>query len=139
LIRLECRDLEDDAMKHFLMPAIALAALAVSGPLSAQPAPTNSPPAATNAPAPVQSLNRMPAGGRATSERGLTGSVERAHHRRHAARASTHASQSQPTGTADQLNRQELTNVQSGSQAGNPTTMNRMSVGGRATSGGPNQ
>lgn len=124
-------------MKHFLTPAIALAALAVSGPLFAQPAPTNSPPAATTAPAPVQSLNRMPAGGRATSERGATGSVERAHHRRHAARASTHASQS--TGTADQLNRQELTNVQNANQGGNPTTMNRMSVGGRASSGGPNQ
>jgi hypothetical protein len=86
-------------------------------------------------------MNRMPAGGRATSERGATGSVTRAHHRRHYAlhaRQTHHASGTAAMGgggAADQLNRQELGQI----QGGNPTTMNRMSVGGRATSGGPTQ
>jgi hypothetical protein len=85
----------------------------------------------------VQPMNRMPAGGRATSERGATGSVTRAHHRRHTVQSAQRASAQQTSagGAADQLNRQELSQIQSG----NPTTMNRMPAGGRATSGGPTQ
>jgi len=125
------------------------ATLALAAPVLAQTSPSGPPPGAA-ASAPVQSLNRMPAGGKATSERGMTGSVERAHYRHHTthahtATAHTHAAHPhaahgarQPTGAngqADQLNRQELSQVQSA----NPTTMNRMPAGGRATSGGPTQ
>src|SRR5579883_2764129 len=63
-----------------------------------------SPSPAASAPAPAQSLNRMPAGGRATSERGQPGSVVRAHHRRHM----THASRMTSHDTTNQLNQQEL-------------------------------
>jgi hypothetical protein len=120
-------------MRHLVMTAIAVTAIAVSAPIWAQPAPSTAPPPGANAPAaPVQSMNRMPAGGRATSERGAAGSVTRAHHRRHVAQSARTPSDN----TADQLNRQELSQLPG---AGNPTTMNRMSVGGRATSGGPNQ
>ena len=104
--------------------------------------PSRRPPPGATAPAPpAQSMNRMPAGGRATSERGATGSVTRAHHRRHTAQSARHTSAHGAAGgggagdTADQLNRQELPQV----QGGNPTTMNRMPAGGRATSGGPTQ
>jgi len=117
-------------MKHRLIAASAIAAMAVSTPLWAQPTPVNPSPSGVNMGPPVQSSNRMPAGGPATSERGLPGSVERAHHRRH---ATGHAARARSTGTADQLNRQELATIQSG----NPTTLNRMPAGGRATSGGP--
>jgi hypothetical protein len=131
-------------MRFFLIAAGAVAAIAIASPVLAQQATTNPPPAGANAAAPAQSLNRMPAGGRATSERGVPGSVERSHHRRHATHAThtTHSSRAQSTGNAAQLNRQELGNIQSGNQgqsgneSGNPTTTNRMSVGGRATSGG---
>ncbi len=132
-------------MKQFVIAVTAMAAIAISTPLSAQPAqpaPASPPPSGAAAPAPpVQSMNRMPAGGRATSERGQTGSVTRAHHRRHSA----HGARQQSTGAADQLNRQELTNIQSGNPAqgaapgGNPTTLNRMPAGGRATSGSNRQ
>lgn len=138
-------------MKHLLIGSAIVAALAISAPVWAQPAPSNPPPGAAAPPPaapPVQSSNRMPAGGPATSERGLPGSVERAHHRHHATHAHTththtghahtgHAAR-QPSGgngQADQLNRQELSQLQNG----NPTTMNRMPAGGRATSGGPTQ
>jgi len=118
-------------MKHLLIGGVAVAALAIAAPVWAQPAPSAPPPVNMPAPAaaPVQSLNRMPAGGKATSERGMTGSVERAHHRSHAARPAKNPSAGGP---ADQLNRQELSQV----QHANPTAMNRMSVGGKATSGG---
>ena len=123
-------------MRHLVMTAIAVTAMAVSAPIWAQPAPSTAPPSGANAPAstaaPVQPMNRMPAGGRATSERGATGSVTRAHHRRHTVQS---ARQPSDAGAADQLNRQELSQL----PGTNPTTMNRMSVGGRATSGGPNQ
>lgn len=129
-------------MKHLLIGSAMVAALAISAPVWAQPAPSNPPPGATAPTPPVQSSNRMPAGGPATSERGLTGSVERAHHRHHAAHHTTHTrtghaarQSSGANGQADQLNRQELSQLQSG----NPTTMNWMPAGGRATSGGPNQ
>jgi hypothetical protein len=119
-------------MKHLLVGAAAVAALAIGAPAWAQPAPSAPPPAATMpapAAAPVQSMNRMPAGGRATSERGMTGSVERAHHRSHAARPAKAPS---ADNSANRLNQQELSQL----QGGNPTTMNRMPAGGRATSGG---
>jgi hypothetical protein len=107
-------------MKHLLTGVAVAAALAIAAPVWAQnPAPT---------PAPVQSMNRMPAGGSATSERG---SGARAHHRHHAVQS---AGKSSAGSQADQLNRQELSQL----QGTNPTTMNRMSVGGKATSGGPN-
>lgn len=163
-------------MKHILIGVAAVAALAISVPLWAQPAPSTAQPgtnttmpampgampsemnrmpmggratsdrgtgpsSATSATAPgtaatttgalPHQMNRMPAGGRATSNRG-TGSSTRAHHRRHAVES---ARQQSGGSGADELNRQELSQLQSG----NPTTMNRMSVGGRATSGGPNQ
>jgi hypothetical protein len=114
---------EDYTMKLLLTGVAVAAALVIAAPVWAQ----NSTP--TPAPAPVQSMNRMPAGGTATSERG---SGARAHHRRHAAQS---AGKSSAGSQADQLNRQELSQL----QGTNPTTMNRMSVGGRATSGGPNQ
>ena len=69
-------------MKHLLISAAMVASLAISAPVWAQPTPSSPPPGAT-APAPaappVQSMNRMPAGGKATSERGMTGSATRAH------------------------------------------------------------
>jgi hypothetical protein len=114
---------EDYTMKHLLTGVAVAASLAIAAPVWAQN------PAPTPAPAPVQSMNRMPAGGSATSERG---SGARAHHRRHAAQS---AGKSSAGSQADQLNRQELSQL----QGANPTTMNRMSVGGKATSGGPNQ
>jgi hypothetical protein len=142
-------------MKHLLTGVAVVAALAIAAPVWAQnpsggngmgmpgpnpgggggltpysgggaPAPTAAP---APAPAPVQSMNRMPAGGSVTSERG---SGARAHHRRHAVQS---AGKSPAGSQADQLNRQELSQL----QGANPTTMNRMSVGGKATSGGPNQ
>jgi|SRR5271169_4128380 hypothetical protein len=113
-------------MKHLLSGLAAAAALMVAVPVWAQSAPPAAPPsAAAPAPAPVQSMNRMPAGGRATSERGARGAAARGHHRGHAAHPSA-------VSAADQLNRQELSQL----QGTNPTTTNRMSVGGRATSGG---
>jgi hypothetical protein len=117
-------------MKHLTIGTAVVAALAIAAPVWAQPAPSTALPSAS-APAPVQSMNRMPAGGRATSERGATGSVTRAHHRRHAVQAARKPSAGSQ---ADQLNRQELAEI----QGANPTTTNRMSVGGRATSGGQN-
>ena len=99
-------------MKHLLISA-AIAALAVSPPVWAQPAPTMPPSASAPAPAP---------------HTGHTGSVTRAHHRRHAVQSgrSTSADKS-----ANQLNQQELSTMGSG----NPSPMNRMPAGGRATSG----
>lgn len=122
-------------MKQFLTGVAAIAALAMAAPVWAQPAPSTAPPGtSTTAPpaAPVQSMNRMPAGGRATSERGATGSVTRAHHRRHAVQSTRNASSDN---TANQLNREELSQL----PGANPTTTNRMSVGGKPTSGGPTQ
>ena len=110
-------------MKHFWMgAAAALGALSISASAWAQ--------SAAPTPAPVQSTNRMQTGGKATSERGATGSASRAHHRHH----TTHSTgKTSANSAADQLNRQEL----SGLQGGNPTTMNRMPAGGRPTSGTP--
>ena len=116
-------DKEGYTMKHLLTGVAVAAVLVIAAPVWAQN------PAPTPAPAPVQSMNRMPAGGSATSERG---SGARAHHRRHAVQS---AGKSSAGSQADQLNRQELSQL----QGANPTTMNRMSVGGKATSGGPNQ
>ena len=86
-------------MKRFAISAALIATLAMSGPLSAQQAPAPSTPGpATAAPsAPAQEMNRMPAGGKATSERGQTGSVTRAHHRRHYAKKSSTSSAPQTT------------------------------------------
>src|SRR5271170_8380396 len=113
-------------MKHLLTGVAVAAALAIAAPVWAQnpsggngmgmpgpnpgsgggaPAPAAAP-APTPAPAPVQSMNRMPAGGRATSERG---SGARAPHRRHAAQS---AGKSSVDSQADQLNRQELSQLQ---------------------------
>ncbi len=120
-------------MKHLLIGGAAAAALAIAAPVWAQPAPSAAPPGAS-APAPAATsampnqMNRMPAGGRATSSRG-TGPVPRTHHPHHTARAARNPAAGS---TADQLNRQELSQL----QATNPTTMNRMPVGGKATSGG---
>ncbi len=136
-------------MKHLLTGVAVAAALAIAAPVWAQnpsggngmgmPGPNpgggggltpySGGGAPAPAPAPVQSMNRMPAGGSATSERG---SGARAHHRRPAVQS---AGKSSAGSQADQLNRQELSQL----QGANPTTMNRMSVGGKATSGGPNQ
>jgi hypothetical protein len=123
-------------MKHLLIGGAAVAALAIAAPVWAQPAPSAPPPGAS-APGPAapsampHQMNRMPAGGGATSERG-TGPLPRTHHPRHAG----HAARTPSAGSqADQLNQQELSRL----QGTNPTTMNRMSVGGKATSGGPNQ
>jgi hypothetical protein len=121
-------------MKHFFIGMAAAAALAISAPVRAQPAPSTAQPSA-NTPAPPATsalpsqMNRMPAGGRATSDRGMgTGSRTRAHQQRHARNASAGDS-------AEQLNREELARFQSN----NPSSMNRMPAGGRATSGNTNQ
>ena len=71
-----------DAMQNFLVALAAIAALTISVQAGAQPAPSTATPPS---PAHVQPMNRMPAGGPATSERGATGSVLRAHQRHHAA------------------------------------------------------
>lgn len=140
-------------MKRFVIGAATIAAMAFCAQGWAQPAPAANPPPGATAPAApppaanvpaehVQPSNRMPAGGRATSERGAPGSVVRAHHRRHAAQSARHgATGGQPSAgdMANQLNQQELSQIQSGNATMNPTTTNRMSVGGRATSGGPTQ
>lgn len=117
-------------MKRFVIGAATIAAIAFCAQGWAQPAEH------------IQPSNRMPAGGRATSERGAPGSVVRAHHRRHAVQSARHgAAGGQPSAgdMANQLNQQELSQIQSGNATMNPTTTNRMSVGGRATSGGPTQ
>jgi ribulose 1,5-bisphosphate synthetase/thiazole synthase len=107
-------------MKHLLIGTMAVAVLAISGPVLAQPA-TSMAPSGTNATAP-------------TASTGHTGSVTRAHHRRHA----VHSARNNSSGSgssADQLNRQEIEK----SQATNPSSMNRMPAGGRPTSGNTNQ
>jgi hypothetical protein len=99
-------------MKHLLIGAAAVAALAFSVPVSAQPAPSTP---SANAPAPAATPKQ-------------TGSVTRAHHRRHAVQAA----RNRPAGdSAEQLNQQELSKF----ETSNPTQMNRMSGGGKATSG----
>ena len=75
-------------MKPIFVSMALVAAVAIAAPAGAQPAQSNP---SVPAPHPVQPLNRMPAGGPPTSERGITGSVERAHDRPH--RVSHHASQ----------------------------------------------
>jgi hypothetical protein len=114
-------------MKHFLLAATAIAALMVSTPLWAQvgsTTPSTTPqsqdvpyqiPATPTpeTPAHVQSMNRMHAGGKVTSERGRRIPIHRRHHEiQSASRA--------PSRTA---------------HGTNPTTPNRMSVGGKVTSG----
>ncbi len=121
-------------MKRMLIGAAASAALFVCGPIWAQPAPTAAPPAGAQAAAPAPTMNRMPAGGRATSDRGATGAAAQARHRRHGARPAKSKSAS-GGGEASQLNAQELQRVQSSETA----PMNRMPAGGRATSGGTRQ
>ena len=79
-------------MRYFLVGLAAVAALTISVQVGAQTAPsTATPPSA----APVQSMNRMPAGGRATSERGATGTVTRAQKRHH----TTHSAKTPAAGT----------------------------------------
>src|SRR3954462_13867968 len=98
-------------MKHVLIGVAAGAALAILTPVRAQPASSTAPPSA-NTPAPPATsavpshMNRMPAGGRATSDRGVgTGSSTRAHHRRHAVQSARNPSAGS---SADQLNREEV-------------------------------
>ncbi|MGA8759716.1 MAG: hypothetical protein WB611_26055 [Stellaceae bacterium] len=108
-------------MKQLLISMAMFAALAIPVEVGAQ----TSPPAQGAA----QSVNRMSTGGKATSERGAPASVTRAHHRHYTAKSARNTSAGD---VANQLNQQELANLQST----NPTTMNRMSVGGKPTSGG---
>jgi hypothetical protein len=75
-------------MKPLMFSMAVVAAVAIAAPAGAQQAPLSP---SGMPPHPVQPLNRMPAGGPPTSERGITSSVERAHHRPH--RVSHHASQ----------------------------------------------
>ncbi len=117
-------------MRYMLTSMAAFAALTISLQAGAQTSAPNAaaPPAAAppSAAAPVQEMNRMSTGGKATSERGATGSAARAHHPRHTAHHSTKKPSSATS--ADQS---------STSSSANPTATNRMSVGGKATSGGP--
>jgi hypothetical protein len=137
-------------MRHLSNDVAVVAALAIVAPVWAQnpsggnsmgmpgPSPggpgltpysTGAPPPPAPAAEPPSQMNRMPAGGRATSDRGVgTGSVTRAHHRRHAVQTARNPS---ADNSANQLNQQELSTL----PATNPTTMNRMPAGGRATSG----
>ena len=124
-------------MNRIFIGMAAAAALAIYAPVRAQPAPSTAPPSA-NTPAPPAAsapsqMNRMPAGGRATSDRGIgTGSRTHPHHPRHATQSVRNSSAG---GSAEQLNREEVTRFQSN----NPSSMNRMPAGGRATSGNTNQ
>jgi hypothetical protein len=79
-------------MKPIVISMALVAAVAIAAPAGAQ-APSNP---SVPAPHPVQPLGRMPAGGPPTSERGITGSVERAHHRPHRVTHS-HASPATPS------------------------------------------
>jgi hypothetical protein len=141
---------EDYTVKHLFNGAAVVAALAIAAPVWAQnpsggnsmgmPGPSPGGPGLTPysagappAPAPAaetpSQMNRMPAGGRATSDRGVgTGSKTSAHHHRHAVQTARNPS---ADNSADQVNQQELSTL----PAANPTTMNRMPAGGRATSG----
>ncbi len=85
---------EDDKMKPIVISMALVAAVAIAAPAGAQQAPSNP---SVPAPHPVQPLGRMPAGGPPTSERGITGSVERAHHRPHRV---SHPHASQPVTTS---------------------------------------
>lgn len=80
-------------MRHFLVCVATIAALTISVQAGAQTAPSTATPPS---PAHVQPMNRMPAGGPATSERGATGSVLRAHQRHHTA----HSAKTPSAGTA---------------------------------------
>jgi hypothetical protein len=98
-------------MKRIIISIAVVAAVASAAPVRAQQAPSNP---SVPMPHPVQPLNRMPAGGPPTSERGIPGSVERAHHRPHRVYRShpTHAGYpSAADNQADQLNRQELSQL----------------------------
>jgi hypothetical protein len=140
-------DREDYTMKHFLNGVAVVGALVIAAPVWAQnpsggnpmgtPGPNPGGPGLTPysggaSPAPVPAaeppsrMNRMPAGGSATSDRGV-GTGSRAHHPRHAVRTARNPS---ADNSADQLNQQELSTLPA-----NPTTMNRMPAGGRTTSG----
>jgi hypothetical protein len=77
-------------MKPIVISMALVAAMAIAVPAGAQQAPSNP---SVPAPHPIQPLGRMPAGGPPTSERGITGSVERAHHRAHRV---SHPNASQP-------------------------------------------
>ena len=83
-------------MKHLWIGMLAVAALAISAPVSAQPA--KSAPPGTNITAPAASAAHM-------------GSRTRAHHRRHAVRSVKHKS-TESGGTANQLNREERDRIQ---------------------------
>jgi hypothetical protein len=96
-------------MKPILLSVALVTAVAIATPAGAQQAPSSGPP-----PHPVQPLGRMPAGGPPVSERGIPGSVERAHHRPHRVYHShpMHAGSPSPADNqADQLNRQELSQI----------------------------
>jgi len=124
-------------MNRIFIGMAAAAALAIYAPVRAQPAPSTAPPSA-NTPAPPATsapsqMNRMPAGGRATSDRGMgTGSRTHPGHQRHAIQS---VRNSPAGGSAEQLNREEVARFQSN----NPSSMNRIPAGGRATSGNTNQ
>src|SRR5262245_66126470 len=102
-------------MKHLLIGVVAIGVLTISAPVFAQPAASTAP--GTNA-------------GPAAASGGHVGSATRAHHRRHAVQSARNRSTG-GGGTANQLNREELARF----QANNPSSKNRMPVGGRATSG----
>jgi len=103
-------------MKHLLIGMVAFGALTISAPVLAQPATSTSPPDTTATP-PAAST-------------GQVGSPTRAHHRRHAVQSARHKSTGSGS-SANQLNQEELARF----QANNPSSMNRMPAGGRATSG----
>jgi hypothetical protein len=86
-------------MKPIVISVAVVAAVAIAAPAAAQQAPSSP---SVPAPHPIQPLGRMPAGGPPTSERGITGSVERAHHRAHRV-SHPHASQpvTPPLGTTN--------------------------------------
>ena len=134
-------------MTHLLNGVAFVGALVIAAPVCAQnpsggnsmgmPGPSpggagltpysaGAPPAPAPAAEPPSRMNRMPTGGRATSDRGV-GTGSRAHHPRHAVQTTRNPS---ADNSADQLNQQELSTLPA-----NPTTMNRMPAGGRATSG----
>jgi hypothetical protein len=129
-------------MKYLLTSVAVAAALTVSAPVWAQPASPSGTGAAAPAPAPTPT-GRMPAGGRATSERTVipTAPGQTPMHRHARARPHGKMAKGSAGDAANQLNRDELARIQSGNFS-NPVTpaapdttgANRMPAGGRATS-----
>ena len=143
-------------MKHLLTGVAVIAALAISAPVWAQPAnPSGGNSLGTPGPNPGgPGLTPYSTGAPSASD--TTSATPPMHHHARKASHGKMAGRQQSTGsTANQLNQEELARLQAGNTSmpaasemspgtpsapgasANPSQMNRMSTGGRATSGGP--